>query len=61
MNLPNRITIFRVALIPVVLIVLYLDIPYNVYIAAVIFAVAALTDLVDGYIARKRNLVTDFS
>jgi CDP-diacylglycerol--glycerol-3-phosphate 3-phosphatidyltransferase len=60
MNLPNRITIFRVALIPIVLIVLYLDIPYNVYIAAVIFAVAALTDLVDGYIARKRNLVTDF-
>lgn len=60
MNLPNRITIFRVALIPVVLIVLYLDIPYNVYIAAIIFAVAALTDLVDGYIARSRNLVTDF-
>jgi CDP-diacylglycerol--glycerol-3-phosphate 3-phosphatidyltransferase len=60
MNLPNRITIFRVALIPVVLIVLYLDIPYNIQIAAIIFAVAALTDLIDGYIARSRNLVTDF-
>jgi CDP-diacylglycerol--glycerol-3-phosphate 3-phosphatidyltransferase len=60
MNLPNQITVFRVTLIPVVLIILYLDFPYGVYIAAIIFAIAAITDLIDGYIARSRNLVTDF-
>jgi CDP-diacylglycerol--glycerol-3-phosphate 3-phosphatidyltransferase len=60
MNLPNKITIFRVALIPVVLIILYSNLPYSVYVAALIFIIAAITDFIDGYIARKRNLVTDF-
>lgn len=48
-------------LIPVFIAVFYLDvIPCNYLIAAVVFAVAALTDMLDGYIARSRNLVTNF-
>ncbi len=52
-NIPNTLTILRIALIPVFVIVFYLDIRLaNVY-ACLIFIVAALTDLLDGYIARK--------
>lgn len=61
MNLPNKITVFRVIMIPIFLIfMLVKGIPYGNYIAAVIFIIAALTDLLDGYIARKNNLVTNF-
>lgn len=61
MNLPNKITIARVFMIPVFL-VIYLNqsIPYANIIAAIIFVVACLTDALDGYIARKYNLVTNF-
>lgn len=60
MNLPNKLTITRVILIPVFIAVFYLEvIPYNFVIAAGIFAIAAITDYFDGRIARKRNLVTD--
>ena len=60
MNLANKITIFRVFLVPVFMVVLYSNIRYSTYIAAVIFIFAALTDTLDGYIARSRNLVTNF-
>ena len=62
MNLPNKLTIFRVMLIPVFLVFLFLQdaIPFGKWIALVIFIVASLTDLADGKIARKYNLVTDF-
>lgn len=61
MNLPNKITLFRVAMIPVFLVFMLIpNIPYGTYIAAAIFIIAALTDLLDGYIARKHNLVTNF-
>lgn len=60
MNLPNKLTLTRILLIPVFVIVFYLDfIPYNVAISAAIFALAAGTDFLDGYIARSRNLVTN--
>ncbi len=59
MNLPNRITLIRIALIPIFLAVLYLDIPYKGEIAAVVFVILALSDTLDGYIARKRKQVTD--
>ncbi len=61
MNLPNKITIARVFMIPVFLII-YLSgsIPYSNLIAAIVFVVACLTDALDGYIARKYNLVTNF-
>ena len=60
MNLANRLTMLRIALLPVFLVVLYLDFPYNRYVALVIFILASATDFVDGHIARSRNLITDF-
>lgn len=62
MNLPNKLTIFRVILIPFfVFFVLAPYFPeYGKYIAVAIFIVASLTDLLDGKIARKYNLVTNF-
>ena len=62
MNLPNKLTIFRIILIPFFVIFLLLD-PNNQmyrYIADAIFIVASLTDMLDGKIARKYNLVTNF-
>ena len=60
MNLPNKITIARIVLIPLFVLFYYLtDIPHNLLYAAIIFAVAAFTDFLDGYIARKYHLVTD--
>lgn len=62
MNLPNKLTIFRVILIP--FFVFFLLAPYfpgyGKYIAVAIFIVASLTDLADGKIARKYNLITNF-
>jgi len=58
MNLPNKLTIFRVCLIPVFVLVYFLV--DNPWIAASIFVIASLTDTADGYIARKYNLVTNF-
>ena len=60
MNLPNKITISRILLIPIFMIVLYLPIPYREIIALAIFVIAAATDGIDGHIARSRNLVTNF-
>lgn len=60
MNLANKITIFRVFLVPVFMLVLYSNIPYSTYIAAAVFIFASLTDTLDGYIARSRNMITDF-
>ena len=62
MNLPNKLTVFRVILIP--FFVFFLLYPgfsgYGNYVATGIFIIASLTDLADGKIARKYNLVTDF-
>lgn len=58
MNLPNLITVGRMVLIPV-FVVLYLTPGMNIA-AVVVFAIAALSDAVDGYIARKYNLITNF-
>lgn len=61
MNLPNKLTIFRVLLIPFFVVLLLVDItPYDNWIALAIFIVASLTDLLDGKIARKYNMVTNF-
>ena len=60
MNLPNKLTILRIVMIPVFVAVFFISaIPYNFIISAVIFALAAATDFLDGYIARKYNLVTN--
>lgn len=61
MNLPNKLTMLRVFMIPVfVFFFLATFIPYHSYIALGVFIVASLTDLLDGKIARKKNLVTNF-
>ncbi len=62
MNLPNKLTILRIILIPFFVFFLLTDFfdPYSDWIALVIFIVASLTDLLDGKIARKYNLVTNF-
>ena len=60
MNLPNKLTMLRILLIPVFMVVLYMGFAGSAYVALAIFIVASLTDLLDGKIARKYNLVTDF-
>ena len=60
MNLPNKLTLLRIVLIVPFLEVLYLELPGASYIALAIFIAASLTDMLDGRIARQRNLVTDF-
>ncbi len=61
MNLPNQITLGRVILVPIFVIVMLVDsIPYNDFIACAIFCIACLSDFVDGYLARKWHLVTNF-
>ena len=60
MNLPNKLTILRACMIPV-FVVLALQTPYWAQIAAaIVFALASFTDYLDGHIARKHNLVTNF-
>ena len=61
MNLPNKLTVLRMCLVPIIIVVLLL--PVNIatnIIGAFIFLAASLTDLLDGKIARKNGLVTDF-
>ena len=60
MNLPNKLTLLRIVLVPVFVVVLYLNFPYNNLVALAIFILASITDLLDGKIARKYHLVTDF-
>lgn len=61
MNLPNKLTMFRVILIPFFIVFLLIPItPYDKWITLAIFVIASLTDLLDGKIARKYNLVTNF-
>lgn len=60
MNTPNKITVFRIFLAPVFLAVYMLDLPYHFLISTAIFGLGAITDAVDGHLARKNNLITVF-
>ncbi len=60
MNIPNRLTMARIVMIPVFLVLLYLSFPGHRLLALLVFLIAAGTDFVDGYLARKRNQITDF-
>ena len=60
MNLPNKLTMLRIILVPFFIACFYLRTPYNNLIAAVVFTLAYLTDVFDGQIARKNNLITNF-
>ena len=62
MNLPNKLTILRMLMVPVFVVFMLTDLggQYSNLIALVIFVAASLTDSLDGYLARKHNLVTNF-
>lgn len=60
MNLPNKLTLLRILLIPLFLGVLYADISHTKPIALAIFLLASATDWLDGFLARKLRLITDF-
>jgi len=61
MNLPNKLTIIRMLITPIFLaVVLWDKLPYRFFIAAVIFIIGSVTDFLDGRIARKHNLITNF-
>lgn len=59
MNLPNKLTISRVVMIPVFILFFYLNFTAHYFVALAVFGIASLTDLFDGKIARKYNLVTN--
>lgn len=60
MNLPNKITVFRFCCIPFLLAFSLIEFKYHWVFALIVYFVACMSDKVDGYIARKNNLVTDF-
>ena len=59
MNLPNKLTFLRIFLIPVFIVLFFLPYPYLRFGAVAVFMIASFTDFLDGYIARKYNLVTN--
>lgn len=60
MNLPNKLTIGRIILVPLLVATLLINFPFHNIAALLIFIAASLTDMLDGKIARKHNLITDF-
>ena len=60
MNLPNKLTLLRILLVPAVIAVILIDFPFHFTVAGVLFGIAAITDALDGKIARRDNLITDF-
>lgn len=60
MNTPNKLTLLRVLLVPVFVLLFYWQFPAHYLLATLVFVAAAITDAVDGHLARKNNLVTDF-
>ena len=60
MNLSNVLTLIRIAVIPIIVICIYLKSPFFGWIAFVLFCLASITDYFDGYLARLRNEVTNF-
>lgn len=60
MNLPNKLTMLRILMIPVFVVFALLNIQWAQYVALLIYILACITDMLDGKIARARNLVTDF-
>ncbi len=59
MNLPNKLTVARIVMVPLYMLLLVLDFPFHYAASLVVFAAAALTDYFDGQIARSRNLVSN--
>lgn len=60
MNTPNKLTLARMILTPIFMATMLIDFPFHYPISMIIFIAASLTDMIDGKMARKYNLVTDF-
>lgn len=60
MNTPNKLTVLRIIMTPFFLAALLIDFPHHYLVSLILFAAASITDLIDGKIARKYNLITDF-
>ena len=60
MNTANKLTLLRIALIPIFLVILYWGFPFSNWVALLVFIIASATDFLDGHIARSRNMITDF-
>ena len=60
MNIPNMLTLFRIALIPVFVLVFFLPYKWSPFASAIIFVLASITDWLDGYLARRLNQSTSF-
>lgn len=60
MNVPNKLTVGRIILTPVFMLTMLISFPYHYAVSLVIFIVASLTDMIDGQMARKHHLITDF-
>ena len=60
MNLPNKLTLLRIALVPFVIAAVLIEFPFHFTVAGLLFGAAAITDAFDGKIARRDNLITDF-
>ena len=60
MNLPNKLTLLRIVLVPFVIAAILIEFPFHFTVAGLLFGAAAITDAFDGKIARRDNLITDF-
>lgn len=60
MNLPNKLTLLRIVLVPIFIATTLIDFPLHYLVSGIVFGIASITDTLDGKIARKNNLVTDF-
>ncbi|MBQ8860595.1 MAG: CDP-diacylglycerol--glycerol-3-phosphate 3-phosphatidyltransferase [Ruminococcus sp.] len=60
MNLPNKLTVLRIILVPFMVAAMLIEFPFHYLVAGLIFGAASLTDYFDGKIARERNLITNF-
>lgn len=60
MNTPNKLTVARIIATPLFMAALMIEFPYHYTVALILFAAASLTDMIDGKLARKYNLITDF-
>lgn len=60
MNLANKITLLRILMVPIFMVLMLMEFPYHMEAALAVFLTASLTDKLDGYLARKYNMITDF-
>ncbi len=58
-NLANNLTLLRIGAVPIIVALLYFPGPWTTFVAAIVFGLAALTDILDGMVARRQNLITN--